>query len=265
MTARAWLLSGLVVGAIAGGAAFAMRGALRDPARLQELASPGPLSRGHAFLAGQCGACHVPIEGPTAERCIACHANDRALLQEQRTAFHATIGGCRDCHGEHGGEARAPIHMDHVALAKLGLRQTEALGHPEPPGWLRRELAARRGRRDAARAVAPHATEAAGLLRLLDCAACHAMEDRHQTLFGRDCSTCHGTEQWAIAGYRHPSPRTTECSQCHQAPPSHFMMHFGMVSQRVAAQPHARVDQCFLCHVTAAWTEIRGIGYYKHH
>jgi hypothetical protein len=38
-----------------------------------------------------------------------------------------------------------------------------------------------------------------------------------------------------------------------------------MVSMMVASQPHARVDQCFLCHQTDAWNDIKGVGWYKHH
>ena len=30
-------------------------------------------------------------------------------------------------------------------------------------------------------------------------------------------------------------------------------------------QPHADVRQCFLCHQTTAWNDIKGLGRYKHH
>ena len=43
------------------------------------------------------------------------------------------------------------------------------------------------------------------------------------------------------------------------------MMHFQMISMKVAGQMHAKVDQCFLCHQTTAWNDIRGVGWYKHH
>jgi len=33
----------------------------------------------------------------------------------------------------------------------------------------------------------------------------------------------------------------------------------------MSAQPHARVDQCLLCHQTTSWNDIRGVGWYKHH
>ena len=28
---------------------------------------------------------------------------------------------------------------------------------------------------------------------------------------------------------------------------------------------HADVSQCFLCHQTNAWNDIKGVGWYKHH
>ena len=42
------------------------------------------------------------------------------------------------------------------------------------------------------------------------------------------------------------------------------MMHFSMVSQSIAGRK-ARVEQCYACHATDAWNNIRGRGYYKHH
>ena len=72
----------------------------------------------------------------------------------------------------------------------------------------------------------------------------------------------HGAQ---IAGYKHPSAASTDCVQCHQAPPSHYMGHFHMISKMVAGQEHARVEQCYLCHQTDSWNAIRGVGWYKHH
>jgi hypothetical protein len=33
----------------------------------------------------------------------------------------------------------------------------------------------------------------------------------------------------------------------------------------VARKPHAKVEQCYLCHQTTAWNDIKGVGWYKHH
>lgn len=68
-----------------------------------------------------------------------------------------------------------------------------------------------------------------------------------------------------FAGYRHPSPRSTDCAQCHRPPRSHTMEHFGMISQPVAGHREARVDQCHLCHQTTAWNDVRGVGWFECH
>src|SRR5205823_4468357 len=68
-----------------------------------------------------------------------------------------------------------------------------------------------------------------------------------------------------ITEFRHPSAASQSCAQCHQAPPSHYMEHFHMVSMRVAGQEHADVRQCFLCHPTTSWNDIKSVRWYKHH
>jgi hypothetical protein len=197
----------------------------------QPLASPGPLSGAHAFLEKNCVACHTPGKGVEAASCIACHAANTELLSLPRTAFHARISTCTPCHLEHQGLRRRPTAMDHEVLARA--RET----HPN---------------------VSPEEA-------ILDCARCHATQDPHAGLFGQDCARCHATAGWALAEFRHPSPRSTQCAQCHQAPPSHFMEHFRMVSARVARQPAARVEQCYQCHQVDAWNNIKKVGWYKHH
>ena len=227
----------------------------------QQQASPGRLSTSHAALESNCFACHTPIKGAEAGKCIACHANNSALLQRQPTAFHSTIGTCTHCHIEHQGPSVRPVSMDHLALADSGLetvrRNMENPSNRRLLAWVRQHES-----EEPADSTHPRVTsrEAA-----LDCAACHSTKDRHQKLFGEDCALCHATASWAIAEFRHPSPRSVDCVQCHQAPPSHYMMHFQMVSQKVARVPSARVDQCFRCHQTTSWNDIKGVGWYKHH
>jgi hypothetical protein len=233
----------------------------------QRQVSPGPLSAAHAFLANNCAACHTAVKGPESAQCVACHANDVALLQRQSTAFHARIGSCRDCHLEHRGEGQPLALMDHDALVRIALLPSRSAERATVEGEpLRTQLLTWVKQVDDAGGPAsrgnPHLTsrEAA-----LDCAACHGTKDRHFRYFGRDCAECHRTAEWTIPEYRHPSPRNTECAQCHQQPPSHCMGHFHMVSAQVARQPRARANQCFLCHQTTAWNDIKGVGFYKHH
>jgi len=192
------------------------------------LVNPGPISEAHGFLAGQCEACHVPHQGVKAKQCLTCHAAT-AFTAKASTWFHAEATACVTCHTEHQGR-RAPTRMDHAVLL-------------DGRAW------------SPARTVG-----AAGL----DCASCHGVKDRHQGLMGAGCAQCHGTETWRIAGFQHPPNSSTQCAECHRPPPSHAMMHFAMVSQRVAGQK-ARVEQCFACHATDDWNNIRGVGRYDHH
>lgn len=242
-----WAATTALIGAAAALLLLPRESKVRQSATWQRLASPGPLSRAHAFLENNCAACHTSVQGIEAASCILCHANNEAVLRRQPTAFHASIGSCSECHAEHQGINARPTTMDHAALARFGLRVT---GRGGALNWVRRTLGGY-GR------AAPE--------KALDCATCHANEDRHQTLFGGDCSDCHSTTTWKVESFRHPSPRSTDCAQCHRGPPSHYMEHFKMISARVARKPEARVEQCFACHQTTSWNDIKGVGWYKHH
>ncbi len=238
--------------------------AITSESTWQAMASPGALSRSHAFLENNCNACHTPVSGVEASSCIVCHANNQTLLQRQPTAFHANISSCTQCHREHQGLAARPTVMDHSALTAIGLRGLE--GNPDPDSEDR--LASRQltywlhGYNTDHQANHPSLTARE---MILDCAACHKNDDRHFELFGNDCASCHATSTWTIPQFRHPPAASMDCAQCHQAPPSHYMGHFKMISQKVAGQPRANVEQCYKCHQTTSWPDIRGAGWYKHH
>lgn len=252
----------------------------------QRVVAPGPLSQSHAFLSNQCSACHTPVKGVEAALCISCHADNTALLQRQPTAFHANVQTCTGCHLEHQGAPRMPTTMDHSMLAKIGHRQIKAA---EISGGLNAAdigaAAKMFDRVELHQAQAPHKTVGSAAVNAasrgglpanhpllsgadeskLNCASCHASKDRHRGLFGADCVQCHATTQWTVSQFAHPSARSTECAQCHRPPPSHNMMHFSMMSVPLARQPNAKVNQCFMCHQTTSWNDIKGVGMVKHH
>lgn len=217
--------------------------------------TPGPLSFRHSFLNESCESCHTPVRGVEAVTCISCHATAMATLAKQSTAFHSTAQACSGCHIEHDGAAR-PIRMDHTVLLKIGLSST---GNSPARQSVSRQLV------DDVAGYLGRPASAAAEKELLNCASCHSNEDPHQQLFGRECAECHATSTWQIASFLHPSAESRDCAQCHQAPPSHYMGHFHMVSKMVAGQMHARVDQCYLCHKTNSFNDIKGVGWYKHH
>lgn len=231
----------------------------------QRWVEPGNLSRAHARLENNCAACHSsPFDKEvSATKCILCHANDTALLQRSTTSFHATVGNCSSCHVEHQGLEHRPVLMDHTALATIFLTQLQHGAGGD-------QLAAHKltvwtktiSQPEHLQAIYPHAS---AMEASLSCISCHLTKDAHFGYFGKDCVQCHATTTWKISEYRHPSPQSTECSQCHKPPPSHFMGHFAMVDRGVTGQKEAQVSQCFLCHQTTAWNDIKGIGWFKMH
>ena len=227
---------------------------------IKQFVSPGSLSPRHAYLGNRCESCHEPAGGVTVANCTACHANAERLLGRQPTAFHASVQECSACHVEHQQTSIRPLKMDHVEMAKVGARTLVRASRRDPDAaatlksldtWLRIR--------------SPAQLDKSSARESLNCAGCHDNRDPHFKRFGDDCAQCHAFESWSVAGYKHPSPESKACVQCHLPPPSHFMGHFSMISQKFAGKPLARVDQCFECHNTTGWNDIVNVGFYKHH
>ena len=249
--------------------------AILSPGSWQHMVAPGELSKPHAFLENNCAACHTPVKGVEAKNCIVCHADNLAVLQRQPSAFHADIGECSNCHREHQGRVLTTTRMDHVALARIGIKRLQN-SPPQGDGdvarikhWLEDAANSPQTGKSQPGGAGMAAQFAFSHLQpeemLLNCATCHSTKDRHRGLFGNDCAQCHATAKWTLPDFRHPSSSSQSCSQCHQAPPSHYMMHFKMISMSVAHMQKAEVNQCFLCHQTTSWNDIKGVGFYKHH
>jgi len=256
---RAFLYAALATLAVTGVAAVSVglyRGGSPAVSGWMGAVAPGPLSERHSFLSNACEACHTPTKGVEAATCISCHTTSAKQLGQQSTAFHASSKTCRGCHIEHQGEVR-PTRMDHAFLLQGG-------AFPRAPGT------------SVSGAITDQmAGDLRAFLKLpkseepekadLDCAGCHSNREPHRGLFGSQCAGCHGLDSWRISGFLHPSPTSKECAQCHQAPPSHYMGHFIMMDRMIAGQEHATVNQCFLCHRTDSFNDIKGIGWFKHH
>ena len=78
--------------------------------------SPGPVAAAHADLTTDCFACHTPLRGATADRCIACHKLPDIGLRTTKGApivnakllkvsFHQELNdqNCMACHSDHAG------------------------------------------------------------------------------------------------------------------------------------------------------------------
>ena len=237
------------------------------PEKWSKFVQPGKLSKVHANLENNCTECHAPYGGVIREKCVTCHAAQSEILKKQNTSFHSSITSCTGCHFEHLGKDISITKMDHTHLALVAAEML----NKSTPNTENTEHGATSLHQSARKSY--HGTDTA-LEKTLNCVSCHANQDRHRTLFGNDCSTCHDTIKWSVASFRHPLPTSRDCSQCHQAPPSHYMMHFEMISKKVASTgaeansgccSTAKVNQCYLCHLTTSWNDIKGVGWYKHH
>lgn len=229
-------------------------------AAAKQLMSPGPLSPRHAYLSDRCASCHESAVGVTVAKCTACHANSERLLGRQPTAFHASVEECAACHVEHQRANIRPLVMDHVELARVGARALARASQTDADS-----AATIKSLETWFRIKSPDQLDATSTRKALNCAGCHDRRDPHFKRFGSDCAQCHALGAWTVPGYQHPSPLSKECVQCHQPPPSHFMEHFSMISQKIAGKEHARVDECFECHNTTGWNDIVDVGFYKHH
>lgn len=221
---------------------------------------PGELSAAHAQLATNCASCHTPVKGIDDAKCISCHADNKALLERQPTAFHMNIGNCASCHIEHQGREANLRVMNHEALAKIS---SDLISEGKNIS------------RKPRKTILPSDHPLISALEAnLDCATCHSTKDKHFGLFGKTCASCHATTQWTIPEFQHPSVNSIQCVQCHQAPPSHYMEHFEMVDKTIVAQGNGQaikfsesveVSQCYSCHQTTSFNDIKGVGFYKHH
>lgn len=260
------LLFGLfIVTLLASWLHFSSDDTVEDLANWEKLVLPGDLSEAHAFLENDCQSCHTPLIGVTRDKCVVCHANDSHVIQRQPTTFHTDIAECSSCHLEHTGRNSKITQMDHSALSVIGLEMLPAPSLAFDEGTDTAKLLNYYLSGDTTYDPLLMHPTITPQEAILNCGACHSNDDRHFDLFGKDCAQCHRTDQWSLPEFIHPPNYSPDCQQCHAAPPSHYMQHFNMISAKVAGKPHATVEQCFACHQTTSWNDIKRAGWYKHH
>jgi hypothetical protein len=176
--------------------------------------APGALEKGHAELTTDCFACHTPLRGVTADRCIACHALPDIGLRSTKGAAIAHAKAVKvSLHQELNDPNCMACHSDHVG-PELTKRSRKLFSH----AMLR---AATRDR----------------------CDTCHAAptNDLHKAL-NVGCDKCHKTEAWQPATFDHAVLTQVElgrCESCHKAPTD--TLHRQMTGN------------CAQCHEPQAW------------
>lgn len=162
------------------------------------MVAPGALEQGHAELTTDCFACHAPLRGASADRCIACHAlpdiGQRttkgvaiktvsvAGATRLKASFHQelTEQNCMACHSDHAGP-------------KLTQHSRKAFSH----ALLRPQTRDR-------------------------CESCHQapVDTLHKQLTG-NCAQCHKLDAWKPATFDHArffpldGDHNATCVTCH--------------------------------------------------
>ena len=198
----------------------------------RQMLSPGVLAQGHAALAEDCFACHVPWRGGGADKCIGCHAvatiglrtvGGLPLVQTPRKPpFHQALAApdCLGCHSEHAVPRLAPVAQLTFVHALLN-----------------------------------QGTSAA-------CVGCHAVPagDFHRSA-GTGCAQCHVQNRWKPSTFDHArffplaGDHNAPCATCHVGNATSSYTCYGCHEHRPAAilakhrrEGIANIDNCVACH-----------------
>lgn len=207
--------------------------------------APGALARGHAELTSDCFACHTPLRGATADRCIACHAlPDIGLRTTQgaaivsakpvKVSFHQELSDphCMACHNDHAGpkltqHSRKPFSH---AMLRVAARDQCDTCHQAPADTLHRQMSG-------------------------NCAQCHQPQAWKPATFDHDkffpldkdhnatCVTCHVGSNC----------KRYTCYGCHEHTPANMQAKHR--EEGVAES----LDNCVRCHRDASG-EVEGEG-----
>ena len=158
------------------------------------MVSPGPVVSAHAEINTDCFACHAPLRGASAERCIACHTLSAIGLRSSKGAplVQKTKGLKTSFHQELIEKDCVACHSDHQA-PRLAQRSRKRFSHD--------------------------------LLRVAvreQCAGCHvAPTDKLHSKLSANCKQCHGQQAWKPATFDHgkffvlDKDHNASCETCH--------------------------------------------------
>jgi hypothetical protein len=219
----------------------------------EERTSPGPLHPVHARiteLRGDCEACHGDGEpGAMSAACGDCHTSIRDQIAARR-GLHgqlAEAANCGSCHGEHHGEALAPVGP--AAFREAGVDDVDGYRHEHVADFgligAHASLACTSCHEHAEVEILAQGTQRfLGLEQT--CASCH--EDVHSGDYGQDCASCHGQQEKfeTVAAFQHQrfeidgAHRGVGCTDCHQPDSPNS------VAARIGTDPAPR--RCVDCH-----------------
>jgi hypothetical protein len=248
------------------------------------MVGPGALEAGHAELAADCFACHTPLRGATADRCIACHALEgiglrttkgAAIVHAKRlkTSFHQALNDpdCMACHSDHAGpkltqRSRKPFSH---AMLRVDTRERCETCHAAPAGAIHRQPGMACAKCHKLEAWKPAAFDHAALTpaERSRCESCHQApaDTLHRQMTG-NCAQCHQTQAWKPATFDHDkffaldSDHNASCVTCHTGNVYTRYTCYGC-HEHTPANMQARhreeggggnLDNCVRCHRSAS-------------
>ncbi len=156
------------------------------------MVSPGQVVAAHADIATDCFACHAPLRGASAARCVACHALPDIGLRSTKgkpivhktlkVSFHQDLmeQSCMACHSDHAGP-------------RLLQKSRKPFSHELLRGTVRQQ-----------------------------CQTCHrAPADKLHVKITGNCSQCHAQSAWKPASFDHKKSfvldkdHNVACATCH--------------------------------------------------
>ncbi len=183
--------------------------------------SPGELSSVHSHLEGlsNCTKCHSLGNKVSNEKCLACHSEVKARIDQKR-GYHSSVAvrgkNCTSCHNDHHGKTFQIIRFskekfDHnlAGYALTGAHAKKGCNDCHKPALI------------ADPSVKNKKFTYLGLGT--SCVSCH--EDYHQKTLPSNCSNCHGNDAYKPAfKFSHDNAKfqltgkhqSVECTKCHK-------------------------------------------------
>ncbi len=200
----------------------------------QLMVAPGPLIPAHANLEANCFACHAPLRGASADRCITCHkvaqiglrmAEGAAVANAAKiTLFHQglTSKNCMACHTDHTNPALTPRSrpvFSH-ALLRVAVRENCTSCHTAPKTAVHSGTTGQCTQCHSQDRWTPATIDHTRFFVLdrahnVACTTCHTTADRRQY----SCYGCHEHEEADIRAkhMREGISNVTDCVSCHRS------------------------------------------------
>ncbi len=239
--------------------------------------SPGDLTKSHAQLEGMlnCTKCHVLGDKVSNDKCLECHKELKARI-DQKKGYHASteVKGkdCFTCHSDHHGRTFNIVRFD---TDKFDHKLT---GYALTGAHLKQDCIACH-KDDHIESADLRKKEYTYLGLKTECISCH--KDAHQNTLSKDCASCHNTDAFKPASlFDHNKTdfplkgqhKEVDCKRCHEVTfeNSALLQHFSGVPFNTCAVCHEDVHKgsfgpnCKECHNEESFHTFAGQSSFNH-